>query len=69
MLLALSQSSRLWAFQVREALLSLKTNTSVERVASHLMESVMDRLLMHTVFDNLAPETINSMCLKCVNMV
>ena len=60
MIMALAQDNKFWAYQAKEFLLSLKSATSVEKVAPYLIASVTDRLLAHTLFDVVKNDSIES---------
>lgn len=60
MLITFAQNNKFWSYQAKEMLLSLKSITSQEKVLPYLMTSITDRLLLHTLFDSLKKETVES---------
>ena len=62
MIIALAQDNKFWAYQAKEFILSLKSTISIEKVLPFIFASIVDRLLVHTLFDTIKKESIESMC-------
>ena len=63
MIIALAQDNKLWAYQANEFILSLKSTISIEKVFPFIFASIVDKLLVHTLFDTIKKESIESKCI------
>jgi len=64
MLIGLAQDNKFWTYQAKDVVMSLKNVTSIEKIMAFLMTSVIDRLLLHTIFEGLSKSTIENILSK-----
>lgn len=67
-IIGLAEKNKFWSYQAKEALASLKSLNSVKEVIPYLVFSIMDRLMMHTIFDGMNKTMIDNI-INCKPMI